>query len=427
MMDAIPILKAREEKQKRVKDLLKEKETALVVTIKANIPGPNKNIHEATLLVRLFKNELQALFLVHGAFFSEDADGPIYYLALINSDVHHIKQTLIHLEDTHPLGRFIDLDVYADARKSLSRNDLGLLPRACFLCNNDAFICARSGKHPTSELILFIHDKTRHYLHEQIEGIIEKAIMMELNLESKFGLVTPTSCGSHPDMDYVMMVEAKKVIMPYLILIFFKGYEAECVEELLENTRPIGIEAEQAMLEKTGGINCYKGLIFILGLAILASGFALSHQQPFSMLFSNIKTMTKGLMKEFDQIADSFGLKAYQAFQIKGARGEAIRGLPSVVHALDIADHLEDLSAPNLRQLLKEIILISEDTVLLKRAKTLEAYGIIKKALKNIDARNINQARKFSDDAIMKGLSFGGSADLLVTTLFLHFLKKHFF
>jgi len=42
---------------------------------------------------------------------------------------------------------------------------------------------------------------------------------------------------------------------------------------LLARLRPIGIEAEQSMLQATGGINTHKGAIFCLGIAAAGAGW----------------------------------------------------------------------------------------------------------------------------------------------------------
>ncbi len=45
----------------------------------------------------------------------------------------------------------------------------------------------------------------------------------ELNLDPKFGLVTPTSSGSHKDMNYKLMHDSIDVLIPYFLEIFELG------------------------------------------------------------------------------------------------------------------------------------------------------------------------------------------------------------
>jgi triphosphoribosyl-dephospho-CoA synthetase len=73
------------------------------------------------------------------------------------------------------------------------------------------------------------------------------------------------------------------------------------------------------------------------------------------------------------------------------------------------------------------LILKSEDTVFLKRAGSMEKYNLVKEMLSKIDVTNFEQIVHFNNYAIKENLSFGGAADLLVTTLLLHKVKKDFF
>ena len=66
------------------------------------------------------------------------------------------------IEDGGGLGRLFDIDVLDAGGKKLSREDLGLPPRKCLLCEQPAHACARSRTHTVMELT------------EQIESILRK-------------------------------------------------------------------------------------------------------------------------------------------------------------------------------------------------------------------------------------------------------------
>lgn len=58
------------------------------------------------------------------------------------------------IEDTYPLGRFVDIDVYDSiTKRSISRIELGNEERKCYLCDNKAHICVRSRTHSQGSLI----------------------------------------------------------------------------------------------------------------------------------------------------------------------------------------------------------------------------------------------------------------------------------
>lgn len=91
----------------------------------------------------------------------------------------------------------------------------------------------------------------------------------ELMLEHKPGLVTPTACGSHADMD-VHTFDASIAAL--------RGYFGDCVrlganDCSFRALQSRGQRAEQAMFAATGGINTHKGAIFTLGLLSAAAGW----------------------------------------------------------------------------------------------------------------------------------------------------------
>jgi triphosphoribosyl-dephospho-CoA synthetase len=85
------------------------------------------------------------------------------------------------------------------------------------------------------------------------------------------------------------------------------------------------------------------------------------------------------------------------------------------------------LTTQHLRLLLKELIIMADDTVLLKRSKTLENYYGIKEQMKNLDTRERSEVEAFTEKAIEMNLSFGGAADLMVATIFIHLIAKRLF
>ena len=83
------------------------------------------------------------------------ADGP-YRLMVSPLPGRTLKRMAVSLESAHPLGRLADIDILTETGKSVSRTDLGLPPRSCFLCGEPAALCRRSKKHAQGELAAFI-------------------------------------------------------------------------------------------------------------------------------------------------------------------------------------------------------------------------------------------------------------------------------
>lgn len=417
------ILESRENRHIRIQELQETFRLSLI-SIKANIPGDHKNISEAYLLVRLFFNELKDKISIKYYEYKESMDGPYYLIVANKENVENIKSLLVELEDHHPLGRFIDLDYYIESKKSVSRTELGIKNRVCYLCKQDARICSRNQTHTTKELINHIKQSVFTYLRSLMTEYAEKAMLYELNIEHKFGLVTKTTKGSHQDMTYELMLIAQKVIIPYFGKMFEMGYYSNDIINLFSEAREIGIIAEEDMLKATNGINCYKGLIFVLGLVMLSTGYLISHHQQFDLIFKNIQNMTNDLLREFDRDPITFGEQAYHTHQVKGARGEAYLGFPTIHLALVNLEYKDSLSDSSLRGLLKMIVLSTDDTVLLKRAGSLERYMMIKRKLAQVDTDNLEEVIEFTKYCIEENISFGGAADLLVSTIFLYLVKK---
>ncbi len=389
-----------------------------VITIKSNIPGEDKHLKEAYILCRLFFNLLNNLYTQNISFELNYADGPWILMKIEHKNLEELKKHLITIENEHPLGRFIDLDLHTSMH-SISRNSLGLPLRKCFICELDAFTCQRLHKHEISELTQFIKVKTRAFLKEEIKNIIDKSIMLELNLDYKFGLVTKSSRGSHRDMDYKLMLKAKNAIIPHLVDVYLLGYDSSDYKNLMHKARFIGLQAELDMLKATDQVNCYKGLIFVLGLFLLSTGVSLSRKMFKPDLYKYLKLYTKDLFTDFNSTPDTFGKKAYETHHILGVRGEAILGFPSIQHVINLYHFNHDLSDQTLRHILRDLIIVSEDTVLLKRAGSLDKYYETKELIKKVNINSIEEVKSFTDYAISNNLSFGGSADLLIAYLYL--------
>ena len=80
----------------------------------------------------------------------------------VETDAVRLKTLMAVIEDGGGLGRLFDIDVLDAGGKKLSREDLGLPPRKCLLCEQPAHACARSRTHTVMELT------------ERIESILRK-------------------------------------------------------------------------------------------------------------------------------------------------------------------------------------------------------------------------------------------------------------
>jgi holo-ACP synthase len=166
---AAELLEAREKRVGLIDKLLKRYNTPLLV-MRVNYPGLEKtnklteNImaEMGSLICALLSGKVCSKMLLRGA------EGPIFYVA-VREDVLALKTIAIKFEETHMLGRCLDLDVYDLEGKSISRQELGYLKRKCYLCEDYAHNCVRARRHSEHEVVGYIEEKYREY-KENVNG-----------------------------------------------------------------------------------------------------------------------------------------------------------------------------------------------------------------------------------------------------------------
>ena len=89
--------------------------------------------------------------------YEELRDLPTGYEAyfLVDAPLLEVKRICCSIENTHPFGRLMDLDVLeriGDAVAPVSRDRVGESPRACLLCGRPARECMRARTHTPAEI-----------------------------------------------------------------------------------------------------------------------------------------------------------------------------------------------------------------------------------------------------------------------------------
>ncbi|MBZ6527305.1 triphosphoribosyl-dephospho-CoA synthase CitG [Aerococcaceae bacterium DSM 111021] len=283
-------------------------------------------------------------------------------------------------------------------------------------------------------------------MHNCIPRLATKALMYEVSLSPKPGLVDRLNNGSHRDMNFFTFVDSVLSFEP-----FFKQYyelgrslqQTNDLNGLFKGSRRIGINAEIAMFEATRGINTHKGANFSFALLLVAVGYIIEREQLSTWsashtteAFQLIRLMTKDtLLKDFDDIHTkehlSHGERLYIEHGITGIRGEAVSGYPILQDVL--MPYLRSLDNPMLEHnLLKALMLIMghiEDGNIIHRGG-FEAWETIKiEALELFNQQS--EPRKFLEslheyDQVMieRHLSPGGAADALALGIFLSLLEQ---
>ena len=168
----------------------------------------------------------------------------------------------------------------------------------------------------------------------EIAGQAEKALLYEVALTPKPGLVDRNNSGAHSDMDFFTFLDSIVSLSPYLYQYVKLGMEHEgTAKELFHKVRSIGVHAEKAMLAATKNINTHKGANFSFAVLLGATGACIGRglQPPFTQndtqeVLSYARKMSRGLVT--DDFADlaaktslTYGEKLYLSYGITGIRG----------------------------------------------------------------------------------------------------------
>ncbi|WP_372712552.1 citrate lyase holo-[acyl-carrier protein] synthase [Ilyobacter sp.] len=156
-VNPIDILNAREERV-RLQEKISEKYNFPFIALRTNYPGLYKKNPVADDIAGIMFNECLKIFKKKIRYTkSIDSWEGFVYLLFIEENPLEIKKSVVNLEESHPLGRLVDIDVYRQDSQGISRSQLNLPKRKCFLCQNDAHICVRSSAHSLEDLLDYIH------------------------------------------------------------------------------------------------------------------------------------------------------------------------------------------------------------------------------------------------------------------------------
>jgi holo-ACP synthase/triphosphoribosyl-dephospho-CoA synthase len=446
--DAVPVtleemLLAREERQKQQKELLNRYgQTLLCFTM--NIPGPYKTY---PLAEKGFRAGIQAM----EAQLKAEGIPTVYqsvhivptgctYWSILGAPAATVKKLAMEVEQQHPLGRLYDMDVFDADGRALRGEDFGRKERTCLICQEPVWVCSRSRAHSAQELSLHVAKLLWKYdCHQfsQKAGLAAvQALLYEVSATPKPGLVDRSNNGSHRDMNFFTFLDSGTALIPYFQHMTAMGLAHQgTAQTLIPALRYQGRQAEGQMFAATGGVNTHKGLIFSLGLLCACAGY--QYAQDLSPTADQLLELAAlaagGVTKELDCTATpaTHGRRAYGRYCATGIRGEAAAGYPHVRKwGLPVLKKmaaqgcsLNDAGVIALLHLMAHL----EDTNILARADRdtlLQMQALLRKELSRTQdpAQLLSFARFMDEWMVLRGLSPGGSADLLAVSYFLYFL-----
>lgn len=283
---------------------------------------------------------------------------------------------------------------------------------------------------------LFARGSAGGVIATRIADCAHAALLREVELSPKPGLVDRFNNGAHRDMDIGTFRASAAAIAPWFATFCRLGL-GECLmsaNEFLPRLRAQGVCAEREMFRATNGVNTHKGSIFALGLLCAAAGRLAGRGRELAAqaLCTEVAELCAGLVERelgSSHEAGTAGELLYQRYGLMGARGEAASGFATARH-WGLAPYLAGLRAGHteeaaLHAALLNLMAHNADTNLVARggiaglafvqqqAQTMLAGGQI------ASADYLSGLERLDAEMTARNLSPGGSADLLAVSWFL--------
>ena len=270
--------------------------------------------------------------------------------------------------------------------------------------------------------------------------LAHQALLMDVALTPKPGLVDRRNSGAHRDMNLTTFVLSARAIAPWFQVFFHHGrdYAGQPATAVLARLRSDGLACERAMLAATGGVNTHKGSIFAFGLLCAAAGRLAGQDRPIDRLAicAEVASICNGIV-EIDLGAcggSTAGERLFLRHGMTGARGEAASGFSTVRNSALPAFDRTFAATKSRRSALfaafLELLAVNQDTNLVARGG-LDGLAFVQQEARRLQSEGGVQASDFLtkmaafDDALIeRNLSPGGSADLLAVTWFLAGLPR---
>lgn len=425
------ILDNRELRAARQKQLLQQGGALVYFTL--NIPGPVKISPRIRLAFcegkARISQTLDGICTVH---LHDERCAPTGYEAwwLVEGNSFSLKRAMCNVEDMPLLGRLWDIDVLTPDGK-ISRQELSVSGRKCLICDQNAFICARSRAHTVNDMLQEIHRRVDTWQADVIADCAVRALITEANTTPKPGLVDKRNCGSHPDMSLDLLGRSAHSLRAYFRECALLGASSADIPLLFPQLQRAGIQAEKSMLTITNGVNTHRGALFSLGLLCASCAhLCTADSAQICALAGDIcrPAMQAHFAALSPDTACSHGETLYIAHGVRGIRGEAAAGFPAVVRtafpALQTYLRRYSLQEAGARTLI-HLLACTEDTTLIRRGGVHRAREIAVLAAQMCKHKITDEQLIALDDLfIRENLTCGGCADLLSCAYFLHILKE---
>lgn len=248
-----------------------------------------------------------------------------------------------------------------------------------------------------------------------IAHLATRALQAELDTTPKPGLVDKRDNGAHRDMDHALMLRSIRALHPYFIRLAQLGCSSP--QPPHDDIVRIGIEAERAMFEATGGVNTYKGALFSMGLAVIAAGgAALCHNT------NAMSSSIAALASWFPITKGTHGSEAKTRACLKGALDNARDGYRMLFEAwLPFYETCVESADPYaLHKTLLRIMCDLDDTNIVYRTSLATMLQVKEESKQLLQSFSIMGLETMNSKFMRCNISPGGSADMLSLVVFLY-------
>lgn len=430
------------------------------LSLSLNIPGYPKCTSMFSACFDLLLVELKGFMLAHRVMLEvpqeivlRDEAGDFYLVPVKTVPTFSkIKAVCEDFEATNPLGRIVDVDLTDQQGNPVSSHKL----KRCFLCDNPAIVCMREQTHSyqtlrehiLTQMQRYLDDHRKQQICKQLAALALKAMLYEISLSPKPGLVNRFDCGAHRDMDYFTFLNSSASIAGYFEELALSGYtfQADDLRDALPLIRQTGLKMEAAMFCETGGVNTHKGLIFLLGISLFTTAYLFARYAEFQerqfrkVLASICHNLVQQELFTFPHREHTHGIVCFREYGkfYGGARKEAQEGFPSVFEygLPEFRARLAAVEGPlpgsqmndALTSTLLRLMSVVNDTNILYRKNLGTLHQVKQMAQVVLNAKN-HEEKSGRYAALIEycrreQVSPGGSADLLAVTVFFYFVEK---
>ena len=268
---------------------------------------------------------------------------------------------------------------------------------------------------------------------DKIARLASYALIYEVSLSPKPGLVSLIDVGAHDDMDYMDFLKSSLVLYDYFKISYELGEKSKG-EDFLE-LREYGKLYEDKMKAVTGGANTHKGIIFSLGLMVYASAIEMRKEDfSFEKVIDRVAYLNRGISNELKiEKAETHGEKNYKKYGLKGIREEAEEGFKKALMGLAFLKEAEKKTNFDyaLTGTLFYFMSLIEDSNIIKRGG-LEGLEFLKETSSRVlenklyeNEAGMKEIQKINEEYKRRNLSPGGCADFLILTLYFYLLEGY--